>query len=58
MKRTDKARAMKILLILLIAALVVVVGYIGLREYQYGVSDAYYDSLRNTGLLEGAWRMC
>lgn len=49
-KKTDAK--LKLLLIFLIAALVVVVGYIVLREYQYGVSDSYYDSLRNTGCLK------
>lgn len=49
-KKTDAK--LKLLLIFLIAALVVVVGYILLREYQYGVSDSYYDSLRNTGCLK------
>lgn len=45
---------LKVLLVVLILALVAVVGYVLLREYQYGVSDAYYDSLRN--LSKGAWR--
>lgn len=54
----NKNRMLKLLLALLIAALVLVVGYIALREYQYGVSDAYYDSLRNTGLVKGAWKWC
>lgn len=49
----DKNRMLKLLLILLLLALVGVVGYILLREYQYGVSEEYYDSLRNTGLLKG-----
>lgn len=44
---------LKILLIVLILALVAVVGYILLREYQYGVSEDYYDSLRN--LSKEAW---
>lgn len=53
MKKLDNNRTLKLLLILLILALIAVVGYILLREYQYGVSDQYYDSLRNTGLLKG-----
>lgn len=53
MKKLDKNRMLKLLLMVLVVALVVVIGYILLREYQYGVSDAYYDSLRNTGLLKG-----
>ncbi len=40
---------LKLLLILLVLALVAVVGYIVLREYQYGVSEDYYNSLRNLG---------
>lgn len=55
MKRMDKNRLLKLLLILLILALIAVVGYIGLREYQYGVSEDYYDSLRTIGLRRGAW---
>ena len=56
MKKLDKMRLLKILLVLLILALVVVVGNIIIKEYQYGVSDEYYDSLRKTGLLKGAWK--
>lgn len=40
---------LKVLLIVLILAFVAVVGYIVLREYQYGVSEDYYNSLRNLG---------
>jgi len=53
MKKLDKNRTLKFLLILLLLALVGVVGYILLREYQYGVSEDYYDSLRNIGWLKG-----
>ena len=62
MKKLDKNRTLKFLLILLllklvlavlVIALLAVIGYILLREYQYGVSEEYYDSLRNTGLLKG-----
>ena len=55
MKKLDKNRVLKLLLVALVLALVAVVGYILLREYQYGVSDEYYDSLRNTGWLKGGW---
>lgn len=55
MKKIDKKHLLTLLLIVLIVALVAVVGYVILREYQYGVSDEYYDSLRKTGLLKGAW---
>lgn len=53
MKKMDKNRVLKLVLILLVIALLAVVGYIVLREYQYGVSEDYYDSLRNTGLMKG-----
>ena len=53
MKRMDKKRLLTLMLIVLIIALIAVVGYIVLREYQYGVSDKYYDSLRNLGLGKG-----
>ena len=55
MKKLDKNRVLKLLLVALVLALVAVVWYILLREYQYGVSDEYYDSLRNTGWLKGGW---
>lgn len=55
MKATKKKRALTALLILLILALAAVTGYILLREYQYGVSEEYYDSLRNIGLGKGWW---
>lgn len=54
MKNLDKNRMLKLLLAVLLLALLAVVGYILLREYQYGVSEEYYDSLRNTG-LKGGW---
>ena len=53
MKKLDKMQLLKLLLMLLILALVVVVGNILLKEYQYGVSEDYYDSLRKTGQI---WR--
>ena len=53
MKKLDKNRMLKLLLMVLVVALAVVIGYILLREYQYGVSEEYYDSLRNIGLLKG-----
>ena len=56
MKNLDKNRMLKLLLAVLLLALLVVVGYILLREYQYGVSEEYYDSLRNTSWMKGGWR--
>ena len=56
MKNLDKNRMLKLLLAVLLLALLAVVGYILLREYQYGVSEDYYDSLRNTGWLKGGGR--
>lgn len=56
MKKTKQNRALMAVLIVLILALIAVVGYILLREYQYAVSEDYYDSLRNIGLTRGAWR--
>ena len=56
MKKTSKNRLLKLLLLALLIALIAVVGYIALREYQYSVSDEYYDSLRKTGLLKGVWK--
>ncbi len=53
MKKLDKNRMLKLMLAVLVIALLAVIGYILLREYQYGVSEEYYDSLRNTGLLKG-----
>ena len=53
MKKLDKNRMLKLVLAVLVIALLAVIGYILLREYQYGVSEEYYDSLRNTGLLKG-----
>lgn len=57
MKKMDKALVLKVVLAVLIIALVAVVGYIILREYQYGVSESYYESLRNTGLLKGGVKL-
>ena len=53
MKKLDKNRMLKLMLAVLVIALLAVIGYILLREYQYGVSDEYYDSLRNIGWLKG-----
>ena len=53
MKKLDKMRLLKLLLVLLVVALTVVVGNILIKEYQYGVSDDFYDSLRKTGQM---WR--
>ena len=51
MKKLDKMRLLKLLLVLLVVALAVVVGNILIKEYQYGVSDDFYDSLRKTGQM-------
>lgn len=53
---TKRSQRLKLLLILLVLALAAVLGVILWREYQYGVSDAYYDSLRNTGLGRSLWQ--
>lgn len=53
MKR-KKIPLLRALLVLLVLALIAVGGYILWQEHQYGVSEEYYDSLRNTG-LKGGW---
>ena len=53
----NRNQILKLVLALLVIALVAVVGYILLREYQYGVSEDYYESLRNTGLLGGGAKL-
>lgn len=55
MKKLDKMRLLKLLLALLILALLIVVGNIVIKEYQYGVSDEFYDSLRKTGQMLRRW---
>ncbi len=55
MKKKDNTRTLKLLLLGLIIALAAVIGYILWQETQYSVSDEFYDSLRNTGLLKGGW---
>jgi len=55
MKKMERYRRLQLILLLLTAALAAVVGYILWREYQYGVSEAYYDSLRNTSRAMGVW---
>ena len=55
MKKLDKMRLLKLLLVLLVLAFVVVVGNIIIKEYQYGVSEDYYDSLRKTGQMLRRW---
>lgn len=57
MKKLDRNRILMLVLIVLILALVAVVGNIFWQEYQYGVSDDYYNSLRNTGLMKGWWKL-
>ena len=53
MKKLDKMRLLKLVLVLLLLVLAAVVGNILIKEYQYGVSEDYYDSLRKTGQM---WR--
>ena len=55
--KKDQTRQLKLLLAVLVAALIAVGGYILWQEYQYGVSENYYDSLRETGLMKGWWRL-
>ncbi|MBQ7139098.1 MAG: hypothetical protein IJO39_08930 [Clostridia bacterium] len=55
--RLSKTTLLRLLLVLLVLALIAVGGYILWQEHQYGVSEEYYDSLRNTGLLKGRWRL-
>ena len=57
MKKLDKTKLLRLILLVLVIALVAVVGHIFWEEYQYGVSDVYYDSLRNTGLLKRVWKL-
>ena len=57
MKKRNTNRLLTVILVLLIIALAAVVGYILLREYQYGVSEDYYNSLRNTGRAQGGWML-
>lgn len=58
MKKRNQRRLLSCLLAVLLAALVLVVGYMLLREYQYGVSEQYYDSLRVTSLVQGGRWEC
>lgn len=53
----DKIKLLRLILVVLVLALLAVGGYILWQEYQYGVSEDYYDSLRNTGLLKGGWML-
>lgn len=53
----DNTTLLRRLLVLLVLALIAVGGYILWQEYQYRVSEDYYDSLRNIGLLKGGWRL-
>lgn len=55
--KNKKNRLLTVVLILLILALIAVAGYILLREYQYGVSEDYYDSLRKIGCMKGVRRV-
>ena len=55
--KLNKMTLLRLVLVVLVLALMAVGGYILWQEYQYGVSKEYYDSLRNTGLLKGGWRL-
>lgn len=55
--KNNKMMLLRLLLVLLVLALMAVGGYILWQEHQYGVSEEYYDSLRNTGLLKGGWQL-
>ena len=57
MKKNNHAKLLKLILLVLILALIAVVGYILWQEYQYGVSEDYYESLRDIGLVKGWWRL-
>ena len=47
-------RGMKLLLVLLAAALAAVLAVILFKQYEYGVSEQYYDTLRGL-LINGRW---
>lgn len=49
MKKRRSGKGLLVLIVLLFAALVTVLSVIGYKQYQYGVSNAYYESLRQTG---------
>ncbi len=53
MNDSPKTRFLAFLLAVLIVALLAAVGYILWRECLYSEGAAYYDSLRNTGLMKG-----
>lgn len=55
--KMNKTKLLRLILLLLVLALIAVGGCILWQEYQYGVSEDYYDSLRNTGLMKGGWRL-
>ena len=57
MKKNNQSKLLKLILLILILALIAVGGYIFWQEYQYSVSEDYYDSLRNTGLMGGRWML-
>lgn len=44
-----KRKGLLVLIVLLCVVLIAIVGVIGYKQYEYGVSDAYYESLRQTG---------
>ena len=44
-----KRKGLLVLIVLLCVVLIAIVCVIGYKQYEYGVSDAYYESLRQTG---------
>lgn len=57
MKNRNKIKMLRLILAVLVLALIAVGGYILWQEYQYGVSEDYYESLRDIGLVKGWWRL-
>ena len=57
MKNRNKMKMLRLILAVLVLALIAVGGYILWQEYQYGVSEDYYESLRDIGLVKGWWRL-
>ena len=57
MKNRNKMKMLRLILAVLVLALIAVGGYILWQEYQYGVSEDYYESLRDIGQVKGWWRL-
>ena len=49
MKKRKGRKGLLVLIVLLCAALAITVGMIAYKQYEYGVSDSYYESLRHAG---------